>query len=122
MRRRQPSPRGTVSKVPCVGLDRWMPGPAGGAGGIEGRRHLILARNEERERLGARRTAGEERKIGNGADDGDRDDGGNNLHEPPPWFLWLGPDLRRLFFPLRRFRSEERRVGKECRSRWSPYH
>ena len=23
-------------------------------------------------------------------------------------------------FPLRR--SEERRVGKECRSRWSPYH
>ena len=23
---------------------------------------------------------------------------------------------------LRRWRSEERRVGKECRSRWSPYH
>ena len=23
---------------------------------------------------------------------------------------------------LKRFRSEERRVGKECRSRWSPYH
>src|SRR3712207_8718318 len=23
---------------------------------------------------------------------------------------------------LRRARSEERRVGKECRSRWSPYH
>src|SRR5215470_9807940 len=23
---------------------------------------------------------------------------------------------------LRRTRSEERRVGKECRSRWSPYH
>src|SRR5260221_9927127 len=22
----------------------------------------------------------------------------------------------------REFRSEERRVGKECRSRWSPYH
>ena len=22
----------------------------------------------------------------------------------------------------RRYRSEERRVGKECRSRWSPYH
>ena len=22
----------------------------------------------------------------------------------------------------RAFRSEERRVGKECRSRWSPYH
>src|SRR5256885_4588618 len=28
----------------------------------------------------------------------------------------LGPGQRR------RVRSEERRVGKECRSRWSPYH
>src|SRR5258708_39227000 len=24
--------------------------------------------------------------------------------------------------PSRKRRSEERRVGKECRSRWSPYH
>ena len=24
--------------------------------------------------------------------------------------------------PVVRNRSEERRVGKECRSRWSPYH
>ena len=23
---------------------------------------------------------------------------------------------------MQRFRSEERRVGKECRSRWTPYH
>ena len=23
---------------------------------------------------------------------------------------------------IARYRSEERRVGKECRSRWSPYH
>ena len=23
---------------------------------------------------------------------------------------------------LQQLRSEERRVGKECRSRWSPYH
>ncbi len=27
-----------------------------------------------------------------------------------------------LFFTLSPDRSEERRVGKECRSRWSPYH
>ena len=26
------------------------------------------------------------------------------------------------FFTKQRSRSEERRVGKECRSRWSPYH
>src|SRR5256886_11640399 len=37
------------------------------------------------------------------------------------------PELRMLqleFWELgrREFRSEERRVGKECRSRWSPYH
>src|SRR5258708_26593116 len=28
----------------------------------------------------------------------------------------------RLFWCLHSTRSEERRVGKECRSRWSPYH
>src|SRR2546430_5266983 len=27
-----------------------------------------------------------------------------------------------LSVPLLYYRSEERRVGKECRSRWSPYH
>src|SRR2546426_8087841 len=27
-----------------------------------------------------------------------------------------------VFFPRGAYRSEERRVGKECRSRWSPYH
>src|SRR5258708_15613343 len=31
-------------------------------------------------------------------------------------------DLGRPSAGLRRQRSEERRVGKECRSRWSPYH
>ena len=25
-------------------------------------------------------------------------------------------------FETKHYRSEERRVGKECRSRWSPYH
>ena len=30
--------------------------------------------------------------------------------------------LRVLKRKLQRDRSEERRVGKECRSRWSPYH
>src|SRR5258708_28383697 len=29
---------------------------------------------------------------------------------------------RTMAIPPRRRRSEERRVGKECRSRWSPYH
>ena len=33
-------------------------------------------------------------------------------------------DLRKWFHAdvEKRWRSEERRVGKECRSRWSPYH
>src|SRR2546423_14276844 len=30
--------------------------------------------------------------------------------------------LFHFMFSLARLRSEERRVGKECRSRWSPYH
>src|SRR2546430_9781529 len=29
---------------------------------------------------------------------------------------------RQTLFRLAQLRSEERRVGKECRSRWSPYH
>src|SRR2546428_622682 len=46
--------------------------------------------------------------------------------------MWIGPMLPpptsepRLQFrvsePTAPVRSEERRVGKECRSRWSPYH
>ncbi len=31
--------------------------------------------------------------------------------------------VNKIYIPLTTFsRSEERRVGKECRSRWSPYH
>src|SRR5256885_8463606 len=41
------------------------------------------------------------------------------------WFgsrLEKGARPRRKPVLLARSRSEERRVGKECRSRWSPYH
>ena len=31
-------------------------------------------------------------------------------------------DVEEIGFQEDGFRSEERRVGKECRSRWSPYH
>ena len=31
-------------------------------------------------------------------------------------------ELPQIFEELIADRSEERRVGKECRSRWSPYH
>ena len=34
---------------------------------------------------------------------------------------WLN-DLAVTAIAIDRVRSEERRVGKECRSRWSPYH
>ena len=34
--------------------------------------------------------------------------------------IWAG--LNHPELPLEEARSEERRVGKECRSRWSPYH
>ena len=41
--------------------------------------------------------------------------------------VWFGSALKlqgveELLEGLQRYRSEERRVGKECRSRWSPYH
>src|SRR5437660_2929837 len=35
---------------------------------------------------------------------------------------WSFDDWRRVFYPQDLPRSEERRVGKECRSRWWPYH
>src|SRR2546422_11108452 len=50
--------------------------------------------------------------------------------EPLQRYADIG-DLVTLVYPFRSFaassvrsgtRSEERRVGKECRSRWSPYH
>ena len=52
-------------------------------------------------------------------DDEDRTMTGN----PHPDFtfgLTLGAEWKG--FDISAFRSEERRVGKECRSRWSPYH
>src|SRR3989449_8327966 len=58
-----------------------------------------------------------------------------DVFEPPPQLVILGAgdDARplarfaadvgfRVVVADRRPRSEERRVGKECRSRWSPYH
>ena len=34
----------------------------------------------------------------------------------------LDEKLANITNPTPEIRSEERRVGKECRSRWSPYH
>src|SRR5215467_15494608 len=39
----------------------------------------------------------------------------------PPWHATPAQGFPE-FRDDRRLRSEERRVGKECRSRWSPYH
>ena len=39
---------------------------------------------------------------------------GRHIRVNHPEFMALSPDEDT--------RSEERRVGKECRSRWSPYH
>src|SRR2546427_4150849 len=50
------------------------------------------------------------------------------LHQVPPASTddnidkWLSDHFVWLYPGAERGRSEERRVGKECRSRWSPYH
>ena len=63
----------------------------------------------------------------------------NNYHQFPPLIYQVasaGMEPTSISFPFRKIfqhrkdfyfriaevRSEERRVGKECRSRWSPYH
>ena len=48
-------------------------------------------------------------------------------YQPQPKITWVkGGSLRPVMVEYIWFnegsRSEERRVGKECRSRWSPYH
>ena len=45
-----------------------------------------------------------------------------NRQEIELFYRQAGINIRALFKEMRRPRSEERRVGKECRSRWSPYH
>src|SRR2546430_4969483 len=40
----------------------------------------------------------------------------------PHGLLDLAVEIGAQVVPRLRARSEERRVGKECRSRWSPYH
>ena len=40
----------------------------------------------------------------------------------PPLLDFLTVQVSEMFRDPGYFRSEERRVGKECRSRWSPYH
>ena len=73
-----------------------------------------------------------------GPQDGDAPNGPDEVDSPTPTRAWVisdatdaGPadtdaevieaptDLPVASTPIR---SEERRVGKECRSRWSPYH
>ena len=45
------------------------------------------------------------------------------LNSNVPWnFSKIQKKLLQFTTPNFIFRSEERRVGKECRSRWSPYH
>ena len=41
---------------------------------------------------------------------------------PAPQESKKKPFYKRAWFIILAVRSEERRVGKECRSRWSPYH
>src|SRR3712207_9360671 len=51
-------------------------------------------------------------------------DGGARILERPHCSLHGGGDpvVDRVAAQVGAVRSEERRVGKECRSRWSPYH
>ena len=73
------------------------------------------------------------------AEDGIRDIGVTGVQTCAlPIYDCTSPPLARMYLPKQRIetkapfesrfckaegvRSEERRVGKECRSRWSPYH
>ena len=44
------------------------------------------------------------------------------LHSKMPGEIWEEDEIKAVVDQIHSYRSEERRVGKECRSRWSPYH
>src|SRR5256884_1020590 len=46
----------------------------------------------------------------------------SNLNLPPPDPGLKLPANKKVVLSIFSGRTEERRVGKECRSRWSPYH
>ena len=46
----------------------------------------------------------------------------NSAVGPDLGIEWFKDGRARILFHDPMLRSEERRVGKECRSRWSPYH
>src|SRR2546429_9959889 len=51
-----------------------------------------------------------------------REFGNVTLIEEDSHKVWRWPSVEEFLADVRYGRSEERRVGKECRSRWSPYH
>src|SRR2546429_2366988 len=52
----------------------------------------------------------------------DKGCGGCHTFKPAGSTKTIGPDLDKLADYANKARSEERRVGKEWRSRWAPYH
>ena len=61
-------------------------------------------------------------KIINKIYDGDNNIDISEMRYLPRWGVLFIDVCILLFSLLVAERSEERRVGKECRSRWSPYH
>ena len=58
-------------------------------------------------------------------EDGDKAESDSiaNQHKQLEQYLAEHPELELVdYYADDGYRSEERRVGKECRSRWSPYH
>ena len=52
----------------------------------------------------------------------DIDSLGESLKEAQELIKFCREKLYKADGEIKKIRSEERRVGKECRSRWSPYH
>ena len=62
--------------------------------------------------------------MGKGKAKGFREDEHDTLRFEDRVYVPNNPEIRKLILQEAHDspRSEERRVGKECRSRWSPYH
>src|SRR3989449_8785023 len=117
--------------VDRVGPPQRGPGPADDLDPVDVREgHLLHIPEHTREQRGVRRASIDEHEelVGGGAIKAARTDG--PLARIDLRDLQVGGEAQDLWETRRagathvvpRDRSEERRVGKECRSRWSPYH
>ena len=118
------------SRIECASFvsPKWVPQMAGSAevlAGItraEGVRYAALTPNVRGYEDALAAKADEIAVFGSASEGFSKANLNASIAESLDRFRPVVEAARHIDLPVRGYRSEERRVGKECRSRWSPYH